>query len=536
MAVNQTTIEAVRVWEADGTTVRYPWDPAKWYLIRDDKPFLDILTRGHPAQFKEKKQKLMDLNEELTSENCGERLQWQRWNLSEQLSRKRQFGEVSVDLKVPKDSSLHCYVIPAAIFTFCDILTMVNDVESELGVAIAWDHDPESIERGRIWSLPQLRSQLMDDNEMLNSIEVEILAAESIRRNPFIELGPISRSDTPLSENALVSQWALRRSGQLRSLTDDLKRDIAVERDQGDLKNPDRRQQKIDFDIERLDVLLCRSDALSTRLSQIVNEVEIGTPIQLSPLFQRDYRLRLLLRAFASSPSEAIADSQSVRSTYPPVLLNHLWELWGVVWIAKQLRGLGFQGKCSSESIKSIKRWSWNLKKDGVVIKLDFEAEPVFIDYEFMPPVHERALPALEWAARHQKVNSNRPFLGSEEKCSPDYLVRIITSTSRSLLVGDAVLATPEHHKKMISKSETKPQVVERYRRTIGWVDGDRIIRCHPLGAFVVFPPTVQDWSELETIPQARDCMFLCPSPKGDGEASQRLRTLLEAIVPGCSI
>ncbi len=324
----------------------------------------------------------------------------------------------------------------------------------------------------------------------------------------------------------------MRRSGQLRDLADTFEANLKVERAQGALKNPEGRQKTIDLEINRLETLIIRSVDLSARLAQYVNDLEIGVPIQLSPLFQRDHRLRLLLRAFAPNPSEAIAESQSERSSYPPVTLNHLWEIWGIAWIAKQLRGLGFSGICSLETIKSVKRCSWHLERDGVVIKLDFEAEPAFIDYEHMPPVHERAVPALEWAARHQKINSDRPFLGSEEKCSPDYLIRIITSTTSALLVGDASLASSEHHIPLKKNMKSKPQVVEKYRRTIGWAHGDQLIRCHPMGAFVVFPPPAQAWNELETIDHARDCMLLCPSPLDDAEASARLKTLLETIVP----
>lgn len=515
----------MRVWEADGTVVVYPWDPANCYLIRDDQPFFEILTQGHPAAFQDKQKKF-----ELKQSEDG--MQWQLWDLSEELSRKRRFGEVSAVLKVPKNCQLRCYVIPTALLSYRDVLTMVTDVETELGISVAWDETPDPTENGRSWSLPLNKSQSILPPETLDQIEAEIIAADSIRRNPFMELGPISRSDTPLPENALVSQWAMRRSGQLRDISDSLEADIRVERAQAALKNPDGRQSKIDSAIDRFDTLLTRSNELSSRVPQYINHLEIGAPIQLSPLFQRDHRLRLLLRAFAPNRSEAIAENESKLSSYPPVMLNHLWELWGIVWIAKQLRKLEFSGICSVESIKSEKRFSWHLERDGITIKLDFEAEPAFIDYTDMPPVHERAVPALEWAAHHQEINSNRPFLGSEDKCSPDYLIRIMTSSANSLLVGDAALATPKHHKKNTDQMKAKPQIVERYRRTIGWVLGDQIVRCHPLGGFVVFPPPSGEWSELETIPQARDCTLLCPSPLDDVEAGARLWTLLESVVP----
>jgi len=515
----------VRIWESDGTAVEHPWDPSKWYLIRDDQPFIEILTQGHPAAFKDRKKKL-----ELKP--CEDGMQWQRWDLSEELSRSRRLGEVSAALKVPKDCILCCYVIPTALLSFRDVLTMVEDVETELGVSVAWDISSDSLYNGRSWSHPSTKSRLMLPASMLDDIETEISAATSIRRNPFLELGPLSRSGTPLPENALVSQWAMRRSSQLRDLSDTFLADLKVEKSQGDMKNPDGRQARIQAEIGRLEELIDRSIDLSARVSQYVDDLEIGTPIQLNPLFQRDYRLRYLLRAFAPNPSEAIGVSQSDRSSYPPITLNHLWEMWGIVWIVKQLRELRFSGKCTLDKINSVTRFSWHLERGEVKVKLDFEADPAFVNYEHMPPIHERAVPALEWAALNQKISNDRPFLGAEEKCSPDYLIRIITSTKSVLLVGDAALATPRHHKKKIKQTETKPQIVERYRRTIGWVDGGQIVRCHPMGGFVVFPPPAREWSELETISQARDCMLLCPGPLDDAEASRRLMALLESIVP----
>ncbi|MUT24271.1 hypothetical protein GNX14_24205 [Mesorhizobium japonicum] len=524
MAVNQTIIEAVRVRGADGIGVEYPWDPATWYLIRDDHPFLDILTRGYPAR------PAHDATISKLSEPCEDGMQWQRWDLSEELSRKRRFGEISAVLKVPKDCMLRCYVIPTALLSYRDVVTMVEDVEAELGLAAAWDILADRPDRS--WSRPLDRSRSLTPSETLNLIEEEVRAASSIRRDPFTELGPPSRLYTPLAENALVSQWAMRRSGQLRDLTKVLEGGLEVAKAKSALNNPEKRQERIDAEMDRLNSILLRSGELITLLARFVDDVELGTQIYPSPLFQRDHRLRLLLRVFAPNPSEAIAEIESVRSSYPPLILNHLWELWGVVWIARELRNLGFSGICSVEAIETVKRCSWHLTRDGVTIELDFEAEPAFIDYDHIPPLHERAVPALEWAARHQKIDAERPFLGVELKCSPDYLIRITTPTNKALLVGDACLTSPEHHGKKGDKTASKPYTVEKYRRTIGWAVGDQLIRCHPMGGFVIFPPPAHEWTEFEAMPGASDCMLLSPSPQGDVEASRRLKILLRSIVP----
>ncbi|MER9304371.1 hypothetical protein [Mesorhizobium sp. M0496] len=525
MAVNQTTIEEVRVRDADGTGVKYPWKPDACYLIRDDHPYLDFLTRGHPAQPSHRETKVSKL-----SELCEDGMQWQRWDLSEELSRQRRLGEVSAVLKFPKDSVLRCYVIPTALISYRDVVAMAEDIESELGFAAVWDMLADR--PGRTWSRPVSGPRSSTPAEIMSLLEDEIRAAGSIRNDPFTELAPHSRQDVPLAENALVSHWATRRSGQVCDLAKVLQRALETMAAKSGRKNPGNRQTKINAEVERLSSILRGLGDVRTRLAGFVRDIELGTRIHPSPLFQRDHRVRSLLRAFAPTPSEAISEVESARSHYPPLFLNRLWELWGIVWIAKELRRQGFSGLCTVEVVESVKRSSWHLTRGEVVIELDFEAEPVFIDYDRIPPAHERATPALEWAARHQDLDVERPFIGTELKCSPDYLVRITTPTQKALLVGDACLASSEHHGKSGEITNSKPYTVEKYRRTIGWSTEDQVVRCHPMGGFVVFPPPARAWSSLETIPGASDCTLLCPSPNGDTEASRRLQVLLKAVMP----
>ncbi len=125
------------------------------------------------------------------------------------------------------------------------------------------------------------------------------------------------------------------------------------------------------------------------------------------------------------------------------------------------------------------------------------------------------------------QMDPERPFLGLEEKCTPDYLLRITVGDERILVVGDATLASAEHHHK-----DPKPKTVEKYRRTLGWsVDGG-IVRCHPMGGFVIFPPPSSSWKEFEVIPGAADCVIFAPGPRDSEIAKHRLLSLLGAISP----
>jgi hypothetical protein len=523
--VNTTIIEAVRVWAEDGTATEYPWDPKTWYTVRDDCPYLDIRTSGHPARAAHGYSigPLPDV--------CDDGTRWQRWDLSEELSRKRRLGEISLVLKVPKSCELRCYVVPTALLTYRDVVTMVEDVEAEMEFAAAWDLVADRPDRS--WSRPLPQSRSCSPAEILNMVDEEIRAASAIRRDPFTELAPASRLGTPLAENAIVSQWAMRRASQLRDLEERLSASLKAATRRKVLHNPEKRQERIDAEVVRLGAILSRSSESKAILAHYVSDLELGTQIYPSPLFQRDHRLRLLLRVFAPSASEAIAETESVRSSYPPLVLNHLWELWGIVWIARQLRSLGFEGPCSVEAVETVTRCAWRLARGVVTVELDFEAEPVLVEYHRLPPLQERKMPALEWAACHQQLDEDRPFLGTEAKCSPDYLIRFTTPAGKTLLVGDACLSSPLHHGGSGDKLGSKPYTVERYRRTIAWVSGNDVVRCHPMGGFVLFPPPSEAWHEFTTLQGASDCMLLCPGPQDDAEASRRFWILLETVVPG---
>ncbi|MEJ7015883.1 hypothetical protein [Sinorhizobium meliloti] len=521
MAIERTKIKAVRVADVDGNWKEFPWEEGTRYLIRDDHPYLDFLVRGpllRPKADAKDDIKIFDLNE---SDEEGAR--WQRWDLETELARHRRFGEVDLHLKVPKGTTLRSYVIPAAILDFRDAVAMIEDIEAELGVSAAWDLVDERPERS--WSRRTNRGRAITPTELIRQVREEVSAARSIRREPFVELGPVSRRGTPLAENAMVSHWASRRCSQLRDALDGNTRELDLLRTSTGREHPDGRRKGIDERIVKL-------TSLENELAEITNIVarlgnddgELNTLVHPTPLFHRDHRLRLLMRAFAPLFSESISEIDAARSHFPPMFLTRLWELWGAVWLAKEFRKLGFSGSGSTDLNNSISACSWRLRRGDILLEFDFEPEPSFIDYRMLPPAHERTMPALEWAALHQTVNPDRPFLGAEEKCSPDYLIRITVGDERFLIVGDATLASPDHHK------DNKPKVVEQYRRTIGWSVEGEIVRCHPMGGFVIFPPPSPAWSKFEKVFGASDCTLLCPDPQGHGEAGHRLERLLNAI------
>jgi len=508
----------------DGAEKVEPWRPDTWYVIRDDHPHLDVLVRGQNAQATNKAVKFA------LSEPEADELRWCRWDFAADLAHNRRLGEICLALKVPKGCVLRCYVIPAALLTYRDVVVMTEDIEAELGFRAAWDVLADRPDRS--WSSPVAGSFSGAFSMLSDSVDEELHAALLIRRQPFVELGPLSMCSVPLVENALVSHWATRRSGQLyeAAITVTTALDAVTRLHQRG--GPDGRQKRLVGEATQLTLIVDRLTDQRRLVSRLISDAELGTSIQTTPLIQRDHRLRLLLRAFAPPASEAFSEIAAARSCYPPVFLNRLWELWGAVWLARTLRSFGFQGSGTTEALGTGIQCSWRLERDGTTIELDFEPEPVSVDYGRMPAAHQRDVPALEWAARHQELDDRRPFLALEEHSSPDYLIRITTPTERLLVVGDACLATAAFHGNVIEgvMRHAKPNTVEQYRRTIGWVIDGSVVRCHLLGGFVLFPPPASNWTTFETLPGAADCMLLCPSPGGDKNAGQRLQLLLHTV------
>jgi hypothetical protein len=523
MAVARTTILAVRVGAPDGTATEYPWDPDAWYIVRDDCPFLDVLVDGYAIR-------AVDTHVQLPArdEPGPDGASWQRWDLASDLARERRLGEMVLPLKVPKGCWLRCYVIPTRLLGLSDVIQMIDDIEVELGTAVAWErsaHHPE-----RVWSRRK-QGDASAPEQLLVLVEEELRAARSIRYQPFVELGPHARRGLPLPENAVVSHWAARRLGQLR----EAERLIGARVDeamrlQKHRKAP-KRVQRIQEEVDRLTGLTQGVEALRTDVSPLVIQAELSTPLSPGPSYQRDHRLRRLLRAFAAPAVEIISPIEAPRSSYPPVRLNRLWELWGAVWLANRLRALGFEGGATPRGAEGLLSCTWVLRRNEIEIELDYEPDPALVDHAALPAAHERVIPALEWASTQQELDADRPFLGLEERCSPDYLLRISTPQARALVVGDACLATPEFHG--TGQAKAKPHTVEHYRRTLGWVVDGSVVRCHPMGGFVVFPPPESSWSAFEQLDDVRDCSLLAPSPGQEVSSHARLENLLSAVLPG---
>lgn len=539
----ETAIEAVRIKDANGVWQLHPWDPDTWYLIRDDFPVLEFLTRGQQARALPSEIKRLGKDIQLSTSPAEAGTQWHEWDFSSEVARHRRLGEITLELGVPYGCVLRCYVIPTKLLTYRDLVVMVEEIREELGIDAAWDMLADRPDRS--WSLESRGTRTDVPSELIRLVEAELQAALAIRRAPFEELAAPSPRDRMLTENALVSQWAARRSEQLRDMATAIEQRLESLKKRSRRGNSGNRQLNIDAELVEREADLQKLTDLRSTLARLISGSELATPIYPSPLLQRDHKLRLLQRVFAPPSAQTVSDRESVLSHFPPMFLNDLWELWGAVWLAREFRRLGFSGFAELDRVEAIDRCSWRFERDAMVIELDYEAEPALIDYTRVPAAHDRTVSTLEWAARNQELDEQRPYIALEMRSSPDYLVRITTPGRKVLMVGDACLASPDSHGLKVApdgtirenpaKPGSKAHVVALYRRSIGWAAEDEVLGCHPLGAFVLFPPPAASWRDHERLPGATDSTLLCPRPGGDREATQRLQRLLSCVAPELS-
>ena len=493
-----TSIEAVRVKDADGVSQVLRWDPDTWYLIRDDHPVLEFLTRGQQAFALQSELDRLGAKLHAIPSPTEAGTQWHRWDFTAEVARHRRLGEITFELGVPHGCVLRCYVIPTKLLTYRDIVVMVEEIREELGIDAAWDMLGDRADRS--WSHDTGGTRTDVPSELIRLVEAELHAALAIRRAPFEELAAPSPCDRMLTENALVSHWAARRSKDIRDMATAVEQRLESLHVRSRRGNSDNRQKKIDAELVERDANLQKLTDLRNTLARLVSGSELATPIYPSPLLQRDHKLRLLQRVFAPPSAQAVSDRESVLSHFPPIFLNDLWELWGAVWLAREFRRLGFAGFAELDRVEVIDRCSWHFERHGVVIELDYEAEPALIDYTRVPAAHEQTISTLEWAGRNQELDEKRPYLALEMRSSPDYLVRITTPGKKVLMVGDACLASPASHglkvasdgtiKENPAKPHSKAHTIALYQRSIGWAAEDEVVGCHPPWRFRLISAT----------------------------------------------
>lgn len=485
------------------------------YPVSDDKAVIEIRCSGSAAPQLEASGKEGVGQFETAGEG------WWRLDLGKQhLAENRRLGRLVLRFKVPKATELRLYVIPERLLRPVDVQRMVTQVEAEIRRPVTWRRaDPLN---GAAWSAPQGSVDVIP-GERLDRVVQELTTALQVRRHPFVE--PAWRYELP--ENAIVSHWATRRLRDLSRWREDVLSSLRVVTARIIERKSAGREQELRTAQAALSLLLLRTEGLRGRVGGMVREWDLGLPIPTGPLVQRDHRLRRLLRAFVPEQSLRLCEAPADLSTYPPVLLNHLFELWGAVWIVGVLREEGFEGAAECWGGDQVRGVTWRLTRGDDRVTLYFEPEPVLLDLAQTPPAHERQLPAVQWAAEQLRLDAERSFYSSRTQHTPDYILSIESAGRRVLLVGDASLADPQY------QEGRKLKTVAQYAESIWWRPEPGVhVPVNALGGFVLLPGPHKHWTELEQTDKARDVTVLAPEVDGaESTANNRLRALILRFV-----
>lgn len=488
------------------------------YLISDKWPRINLqYTTSIPPKDIGKHSKL-----NLIKDRPG----WTCWDLGRDLSANRRVGRYELALKVPADTTVCCYIVPDKLVSIADAWSMIEDIEQELDRPIAWSEERQHATRS--WVQEERPAVRSNTALLLDEIAVELTCAQALRRNPPLEPGLSRQQLMPVPELSLISHWAIQRERSLMDARRRMEVEHAALARRAQEHHPPERKDEIDARLRYLEATLKNTWHLYHRLLQQVRTVDLASPISLGPLVQRDSRFRRLLQAFAPRTSEIASVEPGRWSRLPPLSLNRLFECWGAIWLVKQLRQLGFVGGAEATmGAQDVAGCRFVLKRDQLQVTLDYEPHPALLDLVNLPSLDECIVSSEEWATARQFTDPERPFFGSHDRCSPDYLLRIEGTKRPILAIGDACLADPEYHNK-----QAKLETLLSYQRSLMWKAGTELVRCQSLGIFVIYPGPTQQWGALEASFRKENTWLLCPQARDpDQLAEQRVSRMLNYLL-----
>lgn len=518
-------IRRVRYKGVTGELNEQAFDANVHYVISDENPYLDLEIHPSPSLPLQAARPYELANSELEKPDANG---WCRWSIGKRFAADRRVGLFELELRVPQDTVLRCYVIPSKLLNVADLWSMIEAVEAELEAPVAWD--PDSSRRIRSWAQDRPVACWSITGLLVEAVREELLAAQGLRRNPPLEPGRRGKNLEPAPELTLISQWAVRRARRLAQAEASLALDLREQQLRGREQMPEKRRVPLRAVEKETERLLGDVRTLRARVLHQVIPDEIAQPITFGLLTQRDLRFRRLLSAFAPPSSQLVSESQSPWSRLPPISLNDLFERWGAVWIVNSLRRLGFQGRADKTvGTERVASCTWNLRRGAVNITLDYEAQPAFLSLDGVPPVEERDGTAETWAAARQFADADRPLFGLSAQCSPDYVLRFQGPGGYVLAVGDACLADPAYHRQ---PEKSKVAEVAGYQKSIVWYVNGRAQHCDPLGGFVLFPGPTEQWIHLANQVRSSDVWICCPIPRSvDVQANERFACFAQRMI-----
>jgi len=223
----------------------------------------------------------------------------------------------------------------------------------------------------------------------------------------------------------------------------------------------------------------------------------VNQPILLSPLMQRDYRMRGLLQSLSNRNGTLPVKTSHQLSQRPMNSINRIFELWCAVWMVQELTANGFQLRFQEARGHVDIQATWHLESDQLDVWIDFEPSVVNCANRKLSSMDKREYSKYESKVRSVSKDVEAIFYGGSNRVAPDYLMRIShkETKQKALLVGDATFVSrhtlEQRKKKDEDMSFHKIPQLKAYRQSLYWkTDDGKFISPDWDGAFCVLPHT----------------------------------------------
>jgi hypothetical protein len=518
----------------DGEVQEREYSPDTWYVISDSEPKLEFEVYGQkmqPESTQESGQKPEIFGP--TKETPEGSPFWQTWNLGERVSSDRMLGTYELPLKVPKGTTLRCYVVPAKILTVTHIWKMIEEIQSETRRPVIWNPSSDTATRSWLREFPEVQPTTV--HLLVEEVKREIAHANALRSSPPLEFDPL-RGTRPIPEMAIVPIWARRRISHLE-LQAQFVSDEAVLPSR--VLRP-RAKKPHSTSSEKEEATLA---SLRNELQRVIRLVKAhlgsaaleGHAFSLGPAAQRDHRIRGLAKALAPPRSQTLSDIVASWSSLPALTVNRLFERWSAIWIVAALRSLGFASKLVfAIGASTLRSAQWFFEKGDIRITLDYEPRPRELDFGGLPPIAARSVDAVTWAMKRSAQDDERPFCASGAKSSPDLVLRIEWPGGRSMAIGDATLADPRYAgptRAEPNRTFAKADTLDKYRKTIFWRAGADVVECHRMGAFAIVAGSGKEWELTQRQAGERDMWLFCLTPgENVGDAERQFEAFVKLL------
>ena len=407
---------------------------------------------------------------------------WYKFDVAQLLNRRRSVGLCKLFCTDDPVCAVELYVVPRAVFSVDDVGRMVDLATRILDRTVAWAC---SFENRNNWAQGVFLAKHFGCephmSTWLPALRSELEAAQALRRRPYVDLATGLRANASIPENAVVSRWASMRAALLvRLLGSSYPRMKGMVADSAGSARAET--------VRMLGTVI-----------QMVRNAELSVPMPIGPSVMRDHRVRTLMRAFEPPPVHLPAELPAGKLVEPFAVLNDLFELYCFSWLVAVLMDMGFHPTIlrSLPGVVADKHWYAALTRREVSIELQLEVLVTLPQAATSPGLSPLDYAEIEEAGVEHVRDKDHPFVSAIDKYTPDFALRLTGPNGRRLLVGDAVLDDPTRYDPNKANFR-KDRTVAHYVATIAWASPEGLVRCDPLGGFVLAPGPQSAWNRFE--------------------------------------